>query len=138
LISNIIFSLQHNAGQTSVFGGPDTAQQLINTPVWMMFVGAVERMIAVTIHVSFSVMVWFAAKNSKKFWLFPLAILLHAAVDALSVILSSGGMNVWLIEGVVFVMAIVFVLLAVVVWKKNHIATAETATAAELAPKAEA
>lgn len=137
LISNIIFSLQHNAGQTSVLGGPDLAQQLMNTPFWMMFVGAVERMIAVTIHVSFSVMVWFAAKNSKKFWLFPLAILLHTAVDALAVILSSSGMNVWLIEGVVFVMAIMSVLLAVAVWKKNHTA-AETATVAELAPNVEA
>ena len=44
MVMNIIFSLQFNAGQSSALGGLDAAQQLINTPSWMMLVGAVERM----------------------------------------------------------------------------------------------
>lgn len=125
MVMNIIFSLQFNAGQSSALGGLDAAQQLINTPSWMMLVGAVERMSAVAIHVSLSVLVWFAAKNGKRFWLFPLAILLHLLVDAVAVILSRSGVNVWIIEGAVYLMAVAFALLAVVVWKKNYTAQAE-------------
>ena len=74
MIINVIFSLQTNAGVSSAFGGLDSAQALINTPFWMMLVGAVERISAVAIHVSLSVLVWFAAKNNAKVWLYPLAI----------------------------------------------------------------
>jgi len=138
MIINVVFSLQMNAGQPSPFGGVDAAQQLASTPFWMMLVGALERISAVTIHVSLSVLVWFAAKNGKKFWLFPLAILLHLLVDAIAVILSRTGVNVWIIEGAVFAMAIAFVLLAIAVWKKNHVAAVEAAPAVEAAQEAEA
>ena len=93
---------------------------LIATPSWMFLVGAVERLSAVTIHVSLSVLVWFAAKNNKRFWLYPLAILLHLIVDAVAVILSGLGVNVWIIEGSVFVIAAASVVIAILVWKKNH------------------
>lgn len=122
MVINILFSLQFNAGLNSPFGGLNEAQQLLNLPFWMFLVGAVERIAAVVIHVSLSVLVWFAAKNGKRFWLFPLAIFLHLLVDAVAVILSRTGVNVWIIEGVVYVLAIAFALLAVVIWKKNHTA----------------
>jgi len=125
MVMSIVFSLQFNAGQSSALGGLDSAQQLLNTPSWMFLVGAVERIAAITIHMSLSVLVWFAAKNGKRFWLFPLAILLHLLVDAVAVILSGSGVNVWIIEGVVYLMAIAFVILAVAVWKKNHTAQVE-------------
>ena len=122
MVINILFSLQFNAGLNSPFGGLNEAQQLLNLPFWMFLVGAVERIAAVVIHVSLSVLVWFAAKNGKRFWLFPLAIFLHLLVDAVAVILSRTGVNVWIIEGVVYVLAIAFALLAVVIWKKNYTA----------------
>lgn len=138
MIINVIFSLQTNAGQVSPFGGLDAAQQLANTPFWMMLVGALERISAVAIHVSLSVLVWFAAKHGKKFMLYPLAILLHLLVDAVAVILSRLGVNVWIIEGAVYAIAIAFIFLAVAVWKKNHVAAVEAASAVEAAPEAEA
>ena len=125
MIINAIFALQYNAGTPSVLGTATTAQQLIDTPSWYFLVGAVERIAAVTIHVSLSVLVWFAAKNSKRLWFYPLAILLHLIVDAVAVILNGLGTNVWIIEGVVYVLAIAFVLLAILVWKKNHVAEPE-------------
>lgn len=145
MVINTIFALQFNAGIDSVFGGINEAQTLINLPFWMLLVGAVERLAAITIHISLSVLVWFAAKNGKRFWLFPLAILLHLFVDAVAVILSGAGVNVWIIEGAVYVIAIALVFLAVAVWKKNHTSQAkempaEAATAetiAELAEEAE-
>lgn len=137
MIMNIVFSLQTNAGQASLLGTPAIAQQIANTPFWMMLVGAIERISAVAIHVSLSVLVWFAAKDNKKFWLYPLAILLHLLVDAVAVILSRLGVNVWIIEGAVYAIAIGLVFLAIAVWKKNHVAAAEPA-AVEAAPEAEA
>ena len=135
MIMNVVLCLQYNAGNTLAFGSEATAQQLIDTPTWYYLVGAVERIAAVTIHISLSVLVWFAAKNSKRFWLYPLAILLHLAVDAVAVILNGYGVNVWIIEGIIYVTAIAMVLLAILVWKKNHVAepevTEETCTGAE-------
>ena len=139
MVINVIFSLQTNAGQTSAFGGLGEAQQIIGIPFWTFLVGAVERISAVAIHVSLSVLVWFAAKNNKRFWLFPLAILLHLLVDAVAVILSRSGVNVWVIEGAVYVMAIAFIFLAIAVWRKNHTALVEETPAeapAEVAAEA--
>ena len=137
MVMTIIFSLQYNAGQSSALGGLDSAQALLNTPFWMLLVGAVERIAAIAIHMALSVLVWFAAKHGKKFWLFPLAILLHLLVDAVAVILSGSGVNVWIIEGTVYLMAIAFVFLAVVVWKKNYVAQVEEAPIEAIEPAAE-
>ena len=137
MISNVIFSLQYNAGIPSSLGSATQAQAIASTPFWMMLVGAIERISAVAIHVSLSVLVWFAAKDGKKFWLFPLAILLHLVVDAVAVILLRLGVNVWIIEGAVFVITIGLVLLAIAVWKKNHVPQAELETLSdEAAPEA--
>ena len=138
MVMSIIFSLQFNAGQSSALGGLDAAQQLIDTPFWMFFAGAVERIAAITIHMSHSVLVWVAAKNRKRFWLFPLAILLHLLVDAVAVILSGAGVNVWVIEGAVYVIAIAFVIIAVVVWTKNYTAQVEETTESKLEALVEA
>ena len=126
MIINAIFALQYNAGTPSSLGTASTAQQLIDTPSWYFLVGAVERIAAVTIHVSLSVLVWFAAKNSKRFWFFPLAIFLHLVVDAVAVILNGLGVDVWVIEGVVYLIAIGLVMLAIVVWQKNHVPAPES------------
>lgn len=129
MVANIVYALMFNAGSLPAGATLDAMQTLINTPSWTFLAGAAERIAAVTIHVSLSVLVWFAAKNAKRFWLYPLAILLHLLVDAAAVILSGSGVNVWLIEGCVFVLAAAFVVLAVAVWKKNHVAEAPAAAA---------
>ena len=137
MIVNVIFCLQYNAGIPSTFGGSTQALAIIASSPAIFLAGGVERVLAVTIHVTLSVLVWFAAKDSKKFWLYPLAILLHLFVDAAGVILKGFGTNDWLIEGAVFVIAIGLVFLAIAVWKKNHVAQAEP-EAVEAAPEAEA
>ena len=78
----------------------------------------VERCAAMTTHVSLSVLVWFAAKKSGKLWLFPLAILLHAAMDGVTVILASR-LSVVAVEGCLVVMALLLALVARTVWKRN-------------------
>ena len=138
MIVNLIFSLQYNAGIPSSLGTVSAAQSLIATPFWMFLVGAVERLSAVAIHITLSVLVWFAAKNNKKFWLFPLAILLHLFVDAVAVVLSGLGVNVWIIEGAVYVIAAALVVIAIVVWKKNHAAEQPADTMEEAPAEAQA
>ncbi len=119
LIANIFYALQFNAGVDSA-ATLAVAQGLLNLQPWMLLVGAVERIGAVALHVSLSVLVWFAAKDGKRFWLYPLAILLHLLVDAVAVILSKTGTNVLIIEGAVYLLATACVVLAVIVWQRNH------------------
>lgn len=138
MVMNLIFSLQYNAGMPSPLGGSSAALQLAGMPSWMFIAGAFERLTAVTIHVSLSVLVWFAAKDGKKFWLYPLAILLHLVVDAVAVILNGSGVNVWITEGAVLLLAVAFVFIAIRVWKKNHTAPEEAAPVVETVAEAEA
>lgn len=138
MVINLIFSMQFNAGLSSPFGNLDTAQAMINLPWYIYLVGALERMPAVTMHIALSVLVWFAAKDNKKFLLYPLAIFMHLFIDAVAVVLARSCASVWVIEGAVFVTAIAFVFIAIAVWKKNHAAQvaetpAETAEVAEAA-----
>ena len=41
----------------------------------------VERVFAVLFHVGASILVFYACKDHKKFWLYPLAVILHTAMD---------------------------------------------------------
>ena len=118
MVSNLVFALSVNAG-TADPSLASSAAMLAGLAPATFLVSIVERIGAITLHISFSVLVWFAAKNGKRFWLFPLAILLHALVDAVAVIMSRFVSNIWLIEGAVYVLAILFALLAAIVYKRN-------------------
>ena len=77
-----------------------------------------ERCVAITTHISLSVLVWFAAKKPGKGWLYPLAILLHAVLDGVLVILAAH-LPVAAVEGCLVLMAVPIVLIARAVWKRN-------------------
>ncbi len=127
-IGNIVISMLINAGQTDllmVTATGEVAEQvqavfdsLITTAPWTYLLAIVERAVAITTHICLSVLVWFAAKKSGKFRLFPLAILLHAALDGLTVILAAR-LPLWGVEGCLVVMAVLLVLLACSVWRRN-------------------
>ncbi|MBR2294791.1 MAG: YhfC family intramembrane metalloprotease [Clostridiales bacterium] len=46
-----------------------------------LLAATVERVFAVLFHIGASILVFYACKDKKKFWLYPLAILLHTAMD---------------------------------------------------------
>ena len=127
-ISNIVMSVLINAGQTDLLtataAGEAAAQlkavfeTLTATAPWTYLLAIVERAVAITTHICLSVLVWFAAKKPGKGWLFPLAILLHAALDGIMVILAAH-LPVAAVEGCLVVMALGLVFLAQAVWKKN-------------------
>ena len=67
------------------------------TPWHMPFAGAVERISALGLHISLSVMVWLAVSFRKAWW-FWAAVLYHGLIDGLTVLIMSFGVNIWLLE----------------------------------------
>ena len=127
-IGNIVISVLINAGQADLLTATATGEaaeqlkavfdSLIATAPWTYLLDIVERAVAITTHICLSVLVFFAVKKPGKGWLFPLAILLHAALDGLTVILAAR-LPLWGVEGCLVVMALGLVLLSRAVWKKN-------------------
>ncbi len=86
----------------------------------------VERIPAIAVHISFSVLVWFAVKNKGQFYLYPAAILIHALFDAIAGSLSLMKVNVAIIEISFYILAIPVVCLAIFIWKRNSSAKTES------------
>jgi len=136
-INNIVWSSMINSGNTAALLGDLTGAQLaeaersidalIHYPSYLFLLGGVERVFAIAIQIALSVMVWFAAKKKDKWYLYTQAILLHLFVDASTVILSSYGVSTILLEVVVGVLAVVCVLLAKMIYKRNHVPEEEVA-----------
>ena len=53
-------------------------------------IALVERIFAVMFHIGASILVFYAAKEKKRFWLYPLAILLHTAMDTIAALGTFG------------------------------------------------
>lgn len=68
----------------------------------MLALSIVERIFAVMFHIGASIIVFYACKNRKLFWLYPLAIALHTAMDFVAVLGSFNVINlpVWAIEAI--------------------------------------
>lgn len=120
MLNNLIYSLLINSGKADMLlQGLDSANQAalqsafesLSTASPLLFLAApVERLAAVTLQISLSVLVWRAVEG-KTFW-YLLAIALHFAVDAAAMLLSGYGVPVWGIEGIVWLMTLFCALLA--------------------------
>ena len=83
---NAVYTLFMNPGLIAVMGSN-------------FFIGGLERLFVLPVHVAFSVMVMQAVRERKYFWLV-LAVFLHAAVDAYCVLAQTvWGMGIVEIEG---------------------------------------
>ena len=122
MISTLTMAIMVNLGQTDTLlsSAPAEAkdqltatfEQLQTTGAGTYLLGLWERFSAITLHVGLSILVWAAVrKGGKWLWLFPAAILLHALVDGLAVILSkSAGMVT--VELIIMALAIAVAALA--------------------------
>ena len=130
MVNQLLYSVMINTGQTESLLAPLDAsskevlqqafESLVNTPPYMFLLSPVERLAAIIAQISLSVLVWIAVTRAgKKFW-YVLAILLHLLLDAVAVILNGLGISTWLIEGVIWIMALSFAFLAVKVWRTNR------------------
>ena len=127
MINNLTWSHMINSGNAAALTAPlsgDALAQaeagiaaLISTPSYQFLLGGIERILAITLHIALSVLVWFAVKWDGKLYLYPLAIALHFAVDAGGALLSGFGVNVVLIEIVVGIFTMLTALLVRKVWQ---------------------
>ena len=145
MVSNIVLSVMINLGMTDMLtaSAPDAATldamnaqfaQLAEMPSAIFLLSSVERCSAVALHIALSVLVYAAAKNGKRFWLYPAAILLHAFADGVLVVLANGiGMNVYLVEAILAVMTAAIAPIAVRVYKSMESEPSKAETAKNLA-----
>lgn len=95
-----------------------TISQLTDPRVGNWLMGLWERISAILLHLSLSILVWAAVrKGGKWLWLFPAAILLHALVDGLAVVLSKSA-SIPATEAIIFAMAIAIAGLAYMVARR--------------------
>lgn len=71
-------------------------------------VAIVERICAVMFHIGASILVFYACKDKKKFWLYPLAILLHTAMDFIAGLTLAGVWDppTWVLEVIVGIVGV--------------------------------
>lgn len=95
-------------------------ESLINTPSHSFLLTYGERLVAIVLHISLSVLVFVAVRNIRKRYLFFVAIFLHALIDVIAVFFQKGIVsNVWILEGVFAVYAIAVAVFAYTVYKKE-------------------
>ena len=128
LVSVVSMIAMRNA-DLSAFGAPPEQMELArqqveefwSTPVYMAFLGFLERVFAISLHLSLSVMVLYSVVFRKPVW-FWIALLWHAFVDALAVyflpIIGALG-----IEAVIGVCAIIS--LAILFWLRSKFISVE-------------
>lgn len=123
MISNIVTSIMINTGTTNLLG--DTPQvvagieQLTTTEPWMFLMGGIERIFAMAMQISLSIIVWHSINTKGKVWLFPLAICIHAAVDVMPAMYQCGVVpNILLVELVTGIIAAILVIFTISAHKK--------------------
>lgn len=84
--------------------------EILGTPSSYFLVGGVERVLAVAMHIGFTMMVFYAVKRRKPLYLLA-AIAAHMLVDAVVPLLKMAGLtlDVWATEGVFAVLAALLV-----------------------------
>ena len=128
MLNNLIYALMINAGQIETLLAPlDGAQResvqvvidsLIKTKSYIFLLGDFERISAVILHISLSVLVWIAVVKGK-YILYPLAIFIHFFVNAVTVIINGYNVSVIVLEGIVFVLSVLAAVIAYKFWKLN-------------------
>lgn len=129
-LQNLIFALGINKG---VFEGQFAGKlptsmieaiksSLINAPSYHFLIGGIERVFALCIQIGLSVLVLYGVKNKKYIYLL-YAILLHALVDFPAALFQRGMItNVWVIEGAVAVVGILFLIYTIKSKKRGDFA----------------
>jgi uncharacterized membrane protein YhfC len=113
-ISNLIMAFMINNGSFETLIAPTMPQelitqlksQLIDTPSYMFLVASLERSLTFIIHIGFSVLIMLGIRKGKGLLYLLLATLLHMLLDASAVIMSSYGVNTFIIEGFIGIFTI--------------------------------
>jgi uncharacterized membrane protein YhfC len=127
MITAVVFSILINTGNAETITGKLQGEALtqmetqitagiITTAPYMFLISGVERVFAITIQISLSVLVFYSVYSKGKIWLFPLAILLHAIIDIPAAAMQVNVLkNVLLVECIVGLCAILITIFALLV-----------------------
>lgn len=111
MVSNLVLAAMVSAGGTTDPVVLEAAAQLASTPAAMFLWAALERVGAIILHLSISVLVFAAVRAPGKMWLFPAAILTHAALNFIAVV-SNAHLPVAATEVIVLLCAVIVALFA--------------------------
>ena len=126
-VSNLVTSIMINAGTLEAsLGALDQATKeatltqlsaLWTTPSYQFFLSGIERIVAVTLHIALSVLVFQAVKLGKKRYWF-LAFAIHVGVDFVTVV-AANYLNLVLVEVMLAVLVAGVVVLTVSLCRRN-------------------
>jgi len=123
LIFTIVMSILINTGNINLLTGKLSGTaltamnaqitQLTTTAPYLFLVSGLERMIAIAIQLSLSVVMFYAVFGNKKLWLYPAAIICHAIIDTPAASMQAGLLkSIPLVEILALVCAVLMVILA--------------------------
>lgn len=91
MVNSIIIAFMVNSGSPLLNDIPIPKEELIQSQAWYMYLLAIfERVIAMTLHIALSVIVFCAVMMKGKWYLYPLAILLHALANVTAAMMQAG------------------------------------------------
>jgi uncharacterized membrane protein YhfC len=123
MVNAVVFSIILNMGNietiTAKLQGEAVAQintqmeALLITSSYLFLIGGIERIFAIGVQISLSIIVYYSVYGNKKLWLYPLAIILHAIVDIPAAAMQVGVIkNVYIVELFVCISAIILIIIA--------------------------
>ena len=126
IVATMVFGILIGTGNTDLVVsmlGEETSKQIENTIAvtapHMFLVGGIERLFAITIQVSLSVIMFYSVYGKGKIWLYPLAIVLHAVVDVPAAAMQAGVLkSILLVECLAGVSAVILATVALLVHRK--------------------
>ena len=116
MASNLILAVTVSAGGMTDPAVLEMAEQLASIPAGMFLWTAFERAGAIILHLALSVLVFAAVREPGKKWLFPAAILIHAAIDFIAVV-ANANLPVAATEIIVLIFAVMAALFARMIYR---------------------
>lgn len=118
MVNYLIIAVMINTGHAGIFPS-DMVTALVTAPPSTVIVPILDRVIAMVLHVSLSVIVWTAVTHARRRWLFPVAIVLHAIADTPAAFARAGKLSsIAMTESLTGVVALVVAVVAVYLFRQ--------------------
>jgi uncharacterized membrane protein YhfC len=86
---------------------------ILTTSPYLFLIGGIERVFAICIQISLSIIVFYSVYGKNKLWLYPFSIILHAIINIPAAAMQVGVIkNMFLVELLVFIGAIISIIIA--------------------------
>lgn len=111
-INNLIFSVLINVDMVPELQGmAETVDALTKTAPELFLLAGLERVFTIFFHIAISVILCYFILKGKTLLGFMISIAIHFSVDFVVPLMSANGVSTWLVEGVIFVVALLSILI---------------------------